>query len=208
MHADDVIVRLAHLDEERVWDAFLNDDERMRAEAVVNPTVRTRHVVARGLRRKLLSDLTGRPADALVFVGGEGSKPRLRMAGGLDFNTSHAGDYVVVAAGEGGVGIDLEQIREVREVEGIVRRYFHPDEAAAWMALGAGARMMGFFILWCAREAAMKCVGIGLARGIAVTRVDPAILTEAEAAATVDGAELRVRGMDAPRGYVMVLARG
>ncbi|MBE2181467.1 MAG: 4'-phosphopantetheinyl transferase superfamily protein [Chthoniobacterales bacterium] len=180
----------------------------MLAETAVNPTVRIRHVVARGLRRKLLSDLTGRPADALVFVGGEGSKPRLRMAGELDFNTSHAGDYVVVAAGTGGVGIDLEQIREVREMEGIVRRYFHPDEVAAWTALESAARMVGFFILWCAREAAMKCFGIGLARGIALTRIDPAILTEAEAEATVDGAELRVRVMDAPRGYVMVLARG
>ena len=113
----------------------------------------------------------------------------------------------MVVAGKPAVGIDLELIREVREMEGIVARYFHRDEAAGWTSLDESVRTEGFFTFWCAREAAMKCVGTGLAKGLSVTRIDPAILTEAAAAGSVGGTELRVRKMDAPPGYVMILAQ-
>lgn len=205
--SDDVIVRLAHLDEARVWRGDLNDAEQDRAESIRNPAVRARYIVSRGLRRRLLSDCTGCEPRTLGFVEEEGGKPRLAVESGLDFNISHAGDYVAAAAGRAAVGIDLELIRDVREMAGVVRRYFHPDEAAAWEDLEAGGRTEGFFILWCAREAAMKCTGIGLARGLSATRVEPSILVEAAAAARVGKAELRVKRMDAPPGYVMVLAQ-
>jgi phosphopantetheine--protein transferase-like protein len=123
-----------------------------------------------------------------------------------DFNLSHAGDYVVLVVGRGEVGVDLEKRRSVRNLAALVERYFHPDEAAAWRATGAGRREEAFFILWSAREAAMKCAGLGLARGLALTRVDPEILRSESASGMVGGKVVLLRRVAAPEGYVLVTA--
>jgi phosphopantetheinyl transferase len=65
---------------------------------------------------------------------------------------------------------------------------------------------LAFFILWSAREAAMKCLGLGLAAGLAKTLVDPDILEKGQAAAEVGGRGVTLREVEAPRGYVLVTA--
>lgn len=201
-------VRLARLDEESAWLAHLGPEEARRAAEIANATVRARFVVSRGLRRSLLAGCTGHAAGELEFEEEPGEKPRLTDARGWDFNISHAGDHVVVAAARGPVGIDIERIRPVGDMAAIVQRYFHPDECAAWSGLAEECREEAFFLLWSAREAAMKCASLGLAKGIAVTRVEPAIIARASCAAHVAGRTLRLWRLDAPPGCVMFLARG
>lgn len=202
-----LIVRVVGLGE---WDDFaglLTDGELKRAEGIRDETLRARYVVSRGLRREMLARATGRAAGELEFVEEEGCKPRLVDSDGWDFNVSHAGDYVTVVTGRGSVGIDLEKLRPVREMSALVRRYFHADEATAWEKLEEREREEGFFVLWSAREAAMKCCGLGLAKGLAVTRVDPAFLCQRVAKATVGDEVVEVEKLDAPAGYVMVAGR-
>jgi phosphopantetheinyl transferase len=98
-------------------------------------------------------------------------------------------------------------VRPVREAGSIVKRYFHPDEAMAWHTVAPGLREEAFFVLWSAREASMKCAGLGLARGLSVTRVDPAILADRQAAARVGDTRMDIRRLDAPNGYVAVVAQ-
>ena len=62
-------------------------------------------------------------------------------------------------------------------------------------------------MLWSAREASMKCVGFGLARGLSVTRVDPLIVAENVAFARVGHARLQVQRLSAPQGYVAMVAQ-
>ena len=189
------------------WLSLLSEEERTRAAGIANPTVRARFEIGRGLRRKMLADATGLLAWEITFLQSEEGKPRALNAVGWDFNVSHSGDYVAVAVGRGQVGVDLEQIRPVREMESIVERYFHPDEAAEWRAVAPGLRKEAFFVLWSAREASMKCVGFGLARGLSVTRVGSAILSERIAPALVGGATIEVRRLSAPQGYVAMVAQ-
>ncbi len=205
--ADDMRVRFGHLDEAAACSSLLVPAEKHRAEALRDGAVRARYVIGRGLRRQLLTECTGGAAGELEFVEDGESKPRLVDADGWDFNVSHAGDYVVVAVRRGAVGVDLEMKRPVREMGALVRRYFHADEAAAWDGLKEPEKEGGFFTLWSAREAAMKCCGLGLAKGLAVTRVDPAILQGGEVEASVAGVTVGVRRHEAPLGYVMMLAR-
>lgn len=155
----------------------------------------------------MLADATGLLPSGIAFAAWEEGKPRALNAADWDFNVSHSGDYVAVAVGREQVGMDLEQMRPVREAEAIVDRYFHPDEAAAWRSLVPGLREEAFFVLWSAREAAMKCVGLGLARGLAATRVEQSILTGWSAQALVDGNVVKLRRLEAPRGYVAVVAQ-
>jgi 4'-phosphopantetheinyl transferase len=203
----DPLVRVAELGEVAAWEKFLSAGERERVGKISNETLRARFVISRGLRRAVLADCTRRAAGDLEFYEDGESKPRLVDGEGWDFNVSHAGDYVVVVAGRGALGVDLEMIREVREMSALVRRYFHADEARAWETLAQEERQEGFFALWSAREAAMKCCGLGLAKGLAVTRVDPEFLGQRLAQATVSDAVVEVEKLDAPVGYVLVVGK-
>ena len=200
-------VEFAVLSEAKNLLSLLSEEERARAVGIANPAVRARFEIGRGLRRKMMSDATGLLAVEITFSESEEGKPRALNAAGWDFNVSHSGDYVAVAVGRGQVGVDLEQIRPVREMESIVERYFHPDEAAEWRAVAPGLREEAFFVIWSAREASMKCVGLGLARGISVTRVDPLIVTGNATFARVGAARVEVRRVEAPRGYVAMVAQ-
>lgn len=201
-----VSVRLAKLSDASHWTGVLSDEERSAAERIANLPLKARFVLTRGLRRTMISEATGIDPGALTFVEAESAKPRANHVGGWDFNISHSGDHVAVAVAQGRVGVDLEEVRPVRTMDGILERYFHPDERDAWFALNQGLREGAFFILWSAREASMKCVGLGLARGLAVTRVDPAILTEDTSVARVGNAAVALRRLRDLRGYALVVA--
>jgi 4'-phosphopantetheinyl transferase len=205
--APDFSLELADLREVPAWEVLLSPDEAQRAAAMTNPALRARFVVSRGMRRKFLGKALGLDPGILQFAEAEGAKPRLSANHGWDFNLSHAGDYVVLAIGRGDVGVDLEKMRPVREMAALADRYFHADEAAAWRAVPAGRQEAAFFVLWSAREAAMKCTGTGLARGLAQTRVDPVILESDRAAGVVGRREVLLRKEPAPAGYVLVTAR-
>jgi 4'-phosphopantetheinyl transferase len=200
-------LRLAKLEEAAAFEGVLTAAEREQASSVSNPSQRSRFVVSRGLRRAMLSDCTGVSADSLVFShDGEGT-PRVQGPTGWDFNISHAGDYVAVLVGRGSVGVDIEQCREVRDMESIVDRYFHPEEQAAWHGLPPARQPAAFFLLWSAREAAMKCAGLGLAKGLSITRVDPGILERGRGTAWVGDRLLQARALPAPEGYALVVCR-
>ena len=202
-----VTVELAPLSAAQQWRLLLSEEEQAKASGMTNPAIKARFEIGRGLRRKMMADATGLPPRQITFVESEEDKPRALNTAGWDFNVSHSGDYVAVAVGQDQVGVDLEQIRPVREMESIVERYFHRDEAEAWRSLNPGLREEAFFVLWSAREAAMKCVGFGLARGLSITRVDPVILSQAKALARVGELALEVQRVSAPRGYVAMIAK-
>jgi 4'-phosphopantetheinyl transferase len=200
-------LRLAKLEEAAAFEGLLTAAERAQAAAVSNPLQRSRFVVSRGLRRVMLSACTGVSADSLVFSHDGEGKPRLQGLTGWDFNLSHAGNHVAVVVGRGSVGVDIEQYREVREMESIVARYFHPEEQAAWRDLPPARQPAAFFLLWSAREAAMKCAGLGLAKGLSITRVDPGILERGRGTAWVGDRLLQARALPAPEGYALVVCR-
>lgn len=202
--SSDVFLQLAALGEAAELAGYLTAAEDEQAARIPNDALRTRFAVSRGLRRRMLAECTGIAAAELEFQDAPG-KPRLVGAGDWDFNLSHAGDHVVVAARRGTVGIDLEQHRVVRDAALIVKRYFHADEAQAWRRLPKDRRSGAFFLLWSAREAAMKCAGLGLAKGLSVTRVDPVLLEQRSAGAKVGDLPLLVRELDAPDGYSLVV---
>ena len=208
MDVRNVMVRTARLREESAWSGLLAPAESLRSREISDPSARARFVVSRGLRRHLLGACTGVGGGDLEFREPPGEKPRLACAAGWDFNISHAGDVVAVAAGRGHVGVDVERIRPVREMAAIVQRYFHPDEARVWKSLAEGAREEGFFVLWSAREAAMKCAGLGLAKGMAVTRVEPEILVSGAAGATAGNLSVQLLRRECGDGYVMMVAAG
>ncbi len=78
-------------------------------------------------------------------------------SGGTYWSLSHKSRYVAAVAAPQPVGVDLEQIRTVRD--GLAERIAASEE---W-ALFAGDSRLAFFRCWTAKEAVLKAVGVGIA---------------------------------------------
>jgi len=100
----------------------------------------------------------------LSIRAGPTGKPRLDGAdSSIQFNVSHAGDLALIAVARGlRVGIDVESIREVTDVDAILDGFFSEQETAWLRSCEDDERTRAFFLLWTRREAAAKALGTGL----------------------------------------------
>ena len=144
--------------------ASLAPDERERAARFHFPVHRARFIAGRGLLRKLLGNYLGIEPRSLEFSYGPQGKPTLRdSAGTLHFNVAHAEDLLLVAITRSGiVGVDVEQVRILADVEELVARFFSPTECSQFRNLPAEQKPMSFFNLWTRKEAWLKATGEGI----------------------------------------------
>ncbi len=141
----------------------LSADERRRADRFVSPRDRERFIAARAAMRMILGDYLGRDPAGLTIEASPFGKPNLAGDTSLQFNLSHSGDLALLAVAGGlSLGIDLETIRPMREMAGIVQRYFAEAEQVAFSAASGEARPALFFRMWTRKEAYLKAIGVGL----------------------------------------------
>lgn len=96
----------------------------------------------------------------LETAAGERGKPWFPGRPDLHFNLSHSGFFSVCALSDAPVGVDIEQIRPVREA--LVERVCTPREAAL-LPREEAPRRDQFCRLWTFKESVMKYFGAGLA---------------------------------------------
>ncbi len=144
--------------------ALLSPDERARQGRMLAGRVRDRFTVARASLRLLLGRYLASDPAAIEFTYGPRGKPSLAAGGGgLRFNLAHSEDLAVYAIARGHeVGVDVERIREVPDLERIARRFFAPEERAVLASLPAADRLRSFYLAWTRKEAYIKAVGDGL----------------------------------------------
>jgi 4'-phosphopantetheinyl transferase len=140
--------------------ALLDRHERERLDRFRRPADQARYLAAHALVRLVLADGVGAPAGALEFdrtcrCGEQHGKPVL--PGGPGFSLTHAGDLV---------GLDVEQVRELGDLQAMLDHVCSPHESAA----DADA----FFSLWTRKEALLKAVGTGLATPMSAITLGPA----------------------------------
>ena len=81
----------------------------------------------------------------------------------IQFNLSHCEDMVVYAVGHGcDVGIDVEEVRPLPDLEDVAHFLFSPVEYVNLMRLPHAQKLTAFFNYWTRKEAYMKAVGTGL----------------------------------------------
>jgi 4'-phosphopantetheinyl transferase len=144
--------------------ALLNPEEQVRALRFVRIQDRHSFTAAHGALRLLLSAMLGEPPQTLAFSHNSYGKPRqLEPANGIEFNMSHSGGIVLIGfARRIPIGIDVEAMRSVAERAAIVRRYFHPGEAADFARVPPAEADAAFFRLWSRKEAVVKALGLGM----------------------------------------------
>lgn len=204
----------ARLDDEdgvAAAEATLSPDERARGAAFVFPHLRRRYRLARGfLRAALGAHLQAAPA-SLRFAYGPQGKPALAEPAPLCFNLSHSEDLALLAILEGedggDIGVDIERLRDMSDLDGVAASQYCASERAALGALPWPERRALFFRLWARKEAVLKALGTGLS--LAPTEVEVSVgaprllrLRGDEAAARA----WRLLDLDAAEGFAAALA--
>jgi hypothetical protein len=120
---------------------------------------------ARAALGRILADALGEP-EAPSLVADENGKPRLAAEPGrLAFNLSHSGGLALVALAPGGidVGVDVERIKERRDLARLAARWLPESDAATVAAVPHAEQAAVFYPAWTRHEARVKCTGVGLA---------------------------------------------
>jgi len=142
-------------------------DERIRAERFYFEQHRQRFIVARGLLRTILGYYLGIAPDQLQFCYGSRGKPALvetPSGSTLRFNLSHSeGLALYGVTRDRELGIDIEYIRPITEMEQIAKRFFSVQENAVFCTLPTNQKLAAFFNCWTRKEAYVKAIGDGLA---------------------------------------------
>lgn len=145
----------------------LSADEQVRAERFYFEQDRKRFIVGRGLLREILSCYLGITAKELQFCYGWRGKPALAEKFGdskLCFNLSHSQGLALYAVTcDRPIGIDVEYLRPIAEVEQIAVSFFSASENAVLHNLPLSQKQLAFFSCWTRKEAYIKAVGDGLA---------------------------------------------
>lgn len=199
--------------DDKVADALLPllaNDERAKANAYRAPSARRRFVQVRGALRLLLGRCLHVSAASISFDYGEFGKPMLAQGGAWHFNVAHSGGYALLAVANGPeVGVDIEQHRDLPDLEDLARTVLSPSEAVAWHGLPMDERVPGFFAAWAGKEAVAKATGQGL--GLGLERLDVGVgnwNTQSSPRLVWDGASAACQlfMLPAPAGYAAALA--
>lgn len=155
----------------------LCDEERRRAVRFVREADRRRFTASHIALRVILGRCLGIPPGRVEVSARAGGKPELSARSDgplLHYNLSHSGGMALVAvSSDQEVGVDVEQVRPLDDVDSIVNRYFAPGERAHWQASPEDERLAAFFRCWTRKEAYLKARGIGLSAALDQFEVVP-----------------------------------
>ena len=154
--------------------AILSSDESKRV-ARMAATPRRRFVGARASLRRLLANYLGRKPRAIRFAYGPSGKPRLAgpaASSGLRFSLAHTGSLALFGFSGSDLGVDLEEIRPLRDQRRLEARLFSEGEVNWLEGLPPRARLDAFFGLWTLKEAYVKALGTGIAASLDAFEVD------------------------------------
>jgi 4'-phosphopantetheinyl transferase len=179
--ADEIHVWFGALDQpEPEYSRFmrtLSSDERTRAGRYHKQEDRNRFIARHGMLRMILGCYLGVQPGELRLHHGKHGKPELSGSfgkGTVLFNLSHSKDVALFAFSRNHeLGVDIERIRDIAEMETIVERFFSAREKSFIRALPLDKRRDAFFYCWTRKEAYIKATGEGFSRPLDTVDVAP-----------------------------------
>jgi 4'-phosphopantetheinyl transferase len=145
---------------------LLSTDEQARANRFKFERHQKAFSITRGVLRLILGQYLGIKPQRLTFGYTKHGKPQIAEPfdqRGLQFNLSHSHEMAVYAiAQDHAIGVDVEHIRPVPDVDHLVKRFFSPQEAATFRQIPDSCKPRAFFRGWTQKEAYLKAIGTGL----------------------------------------------
>jgi 4'-phosphopantetheinyl transferase len=146
---------------------ILSKVEMARAHRFRTPRLRDRFISGRAAVRTILACYLSEDPGRLVIETSPYGKPHLEDNASLQFNLSHSGEVALLAVASGrALGIDLEELRPMGDMEGIVARFFSTAERVAFLRAPVDTRLNLFFRTWTRKEAYSKGLGVGLSASL------------------------------------------
>jgi 4'-phosphopantetheinyl transferase len=141
----------------------LSAEEERRSGRFVHERDRAFYIAGRSALRHLLSGYVGVPPEEVPLRIGAHGKPFLDGELRLHFNLSHSAGLALLAVTEvSPVGVDVERVGPIPELEAIAARFFTAGEAREIRMARATEQRRLFFNCWTRKEAYLKAVGGGL----------------------------------------------
>lgn len=148
------------------YSGLLSADEQDRAARFAFARDRQRYIAAHGVLRSLLGRYLQSDPAAITFSTSQNGKPVLAdpfSRTGINFNLSHSYDRALFGfVLERPVGVDIEQVRDIPEMEQIIAHHFTAAERAAVSRYTGTELLTQFFRVWVVKEALAKAEGRGL----------------------------------------------
>jgi 4'-phosphopantetheinyl transferase len=142
--------------------AATTDAERERAARFHRREDGERFLFAHGTLRLILADYLQADPLALRFGAHANGKPFVEAAR-IEFNLSHSGALALIAVARSRqVGVDVEQVRPIPDLESVAARVCTPGELAVLAGLPEPQRQRAFFAMWTRKEALAKATGEGI----------------------------------------------
>ena len=154
------------------FEEVLAPDEVSRAAQFRVSRPRESFILTRAVLRYLLGHYLGQRPASICLQYGTNGKPSLSQNDELRFNVTHSENMAAIAFTQGcDVGIDLEQLRPLPDLDEIAARSFCKEEVVEINSLPARERERAFFACWTRKEAYVKAIGVGLSRPLNSFRV-------------------------------------
>ena len=151
-------------DVNRAFRALLSPEETARADRFAFEHLKRSYEVSHGALRLLLAHYLNCAARELVFRSSKRGKPELCGDCRATFNMSHSGGLAAYALTlDCEVGVDIEEVRDIPDLEEIAEHHFCRAEASHLRLVTRGRlQQIAFFRCWTRKEAYIKAVGDGL----------------------------------------------
>jgi 4'-phosphopantetheinyl transferase len=150
----------------------LQPEEKRRAYQFRFENLRCSFIARRAALRVLLGRYLNMGATSIDFSYETRGKPKIVGNSPVRFNVSHSGGLALFAfAAHCDVGIDVEQIRPLPDIQSIAEQHFCSQEAAELLSLPPDQREHAFFLCWTRKEAYIKATGDGLSTPLNEFRV-------------------------------------
>lgn len=153
------------------WQPFLSHDKKDRLDRMLRANDKLRLLAGDWLVRNYLSRKTGTNYISVDFGYQAEGKPFLRNFPEWFFNISHAGEYVLAAFSTQEVGVDIEQMKPLKDLSGTARIFMCREEFELFSSLGSTEQLRYFYRIWSAKESYIKQTGEGLTREVTGIRI-------------------------------------
>lgn len=140
--------------------AVLSPRELGSLEVFTEERDRRRRVAGRSLVRRYLAERHAiEPSEVPLAVEPSG-RPATPLIDGLSI--THAGEIIAAAFSRSDIGIDVEPIVPLDDLDALIAAYAHTNEVADLTAHGGAERARAFLAMWTRKEALFKACGRGL----------------------------------------------
>jgi 4'-phosphopantetheinyl transferase len=158
------LIRLSHMDDPSTLDKDMLSDKELESFRKFHfERDRRRYLISHCALRIILARYLGFAPSQVQYQYSAKGKPSLIEPSKVYFNLAHSHEIAMVAvAAHEEIGVDVELIRPIEDIDHLARTCFSPREYLEFSQTSPSASQRAFFNGWTRKEAYIKAVGEGL----------------------------------------------